>query len=379
MSPKFSIVAGYKNRDVTRVERLLKSLAVQTNTQFELIIVDYGSDMSFLLDLRILINKYPFAKLIEHAGQGHFWNRAHALNIGFRNASADTIITTDIDLIFNSDFIENCLKKCSDVNTAYYYKCWYLEEKYNDWGNEEKLNKSKLELSNDLGFGLSVISKSRLFEINGYDEYYRIYGTEDLDIHKRLKLAGLTFQWLNPNEIYTFHQWHPINMRNTKIFPQGWNETFDEYFRNNETIKRNDENWGKLIKPNERSALTALQLMLEPIENKKYVMHQTAHIYSSVLNLNKGESVFIRYIDKQFQHLNYSRKAIWREKTNNWLKKRKLPFRLELLGKFEGYYYSVTDLWGILFYLILENQGNIDYHLTLKDNTIECVFSKSDI
>ena len=80
---EISIVFGYRNRDIARVKRCMDSLKNQTFSDFEVIFIDYGSDESFVRQVRPLIGRYAFAHYYYLYTAGYPWNRSHALNVGW--------------------------------------------------------------------------------------------------------------------------------------------------------------------------------------------------------------------------------------------------------------------------------------------------------
>ena len=107
---KLSIIFGFKNRDTVRVRRCLDSLQQQSLKEFHVCFVDYGSEDNVSGEIQALVQRYSFCKYVHVPSQGQFWNRGHALNIGVRQSKpSEYILTTDIDLVFPPNFIENLI------------------------------------------------------------------------------------------------------------------------------------------------------------------------------------------------------------------------------------------------------------------------------
>jgi hypothetical protein len=79
--------------------------------------------------------------------------------------------------------------------------------------------------------------------IRGYDEYYEVWGGEDVDLLRRLRYLGLEAQSLGSDSFY-MHQWHP----KFEDVPQG---AASQRIRDNHAhlkrshgILRNGPDWG---------------------------------------------------------------------------------------------------------------------------------------
>ena len=100
----------------------------------------------------------------------------------------------------------------------------------------------------DLKYGSSIcFSLSYFFKfIRGFDEFYRLWGTEDVDIIKRFELMGLEVKDISDRTSY-IHQYH------LKYAGQGEIKRVEElhivnrdYFLENNSILRNPLGWGDL-------------------------------------------------------------------------------------------------------------------------------------
>jgi hypothetical protein len=83
MTNTISIVIGFKDREISRVKNSLDSLSLQnSDINFEVIFVDYGSEEECSNQLLLLMHNFSFVKYVKVNSRGWFWNRSHALNIG---------------------------------------------------------------------------------------------------------------------------------------------------------------------------------------------------------------------------------------------------------------------------------------------------------
>lgn len=201
-----TILFAYRNRDLDRIDLAMESLKIQTNSGFNVLFIDYGSEDKYSIPLKKLIGKYSFAKYHYVAHPGLLWNKSKAFNYGIRISQSDYILTADIDLIFHPETID-FLHTLLDLSTFTLFKYGYMPSGLT---SERIRNKSfsELEVSHygEVN-GVGLYSKQALEMINGFDEFYHFYGLEDEDLFLRLELAGVKKQ--RENKDLFRHQWHP--------------------------------------------------------------------------------------------------------------------------------------------------------------------------
>ncbi|MFN8256700.1 MAG: glycosyltransferase [Bacteroidales bacterium] len=250
----FTIILSFRNREFQRLEKCLYSLLNQTYTSYEVILVDYGSEKDLLNKIINFFKNLPeIFQLICHAGQGHFWNRAHALNIGSKEAKGDYLIFGDIDMIYPRKFITSIAENI-DPMVFVNYRCFYLRKNHSglslkDIDNLNFANK-KFESSSNAS-GLLAVSRSIFSELGGYDESFCVWGFEDNDLLKRLLDKGIDQKWLTNSMDYVYHQWHKFEK--PVIEPNFWYLTMCDYFFS-KIINTQSEKlvWGKCLQESER-------------------------------------------------------------------------------------------------------------------------------
>lgn len=226
----FSLVVVYRDRELLRVERFLDSLLHQTRQGFELIFIDYGSQPNNQKDIQTLVEKYAFAQYMYTNTRGWFWNRSKALNLGIHQANNDNIITLDIDLIFEPDFLTKVVKKFSLTHyTRFTY--YYLPQNFQDFAklfSDNHQPEKHLDKTNPAtNFGILAFTKAIFLKAGGYDEYYQVWGLEDIDFVKRLEASGTTSQGFIEG-LRVYHQWHP---KSQPQLAKGWYEQMHQYFQ----------------------------------------------------------------------------------------------------------------------------------------------------
>jgi glycosyltransferase involved in cell wall biosynthesis len=241
-----SIILGYRNREIERVKRSLDSLATQTCTNFELLFIDYGSDKVIASHVENVVNRYEFAKYFYSHTSGWFWNRAHALNTGVVKSTGTIILFYDIDLIPEPTFLEK-LSQLSFENTFYTFSCFYLPEHF-DYENRE-LERDGIHFEQNY-VGLCAAKKEHVLQINGFDEYFMVWGAEDDDFYQSLKQYGVN-HIKQPLSLYkVFHQWHHTQAPSN---PTMWYLQMVQYLYNKKYFQiKKKGNWGKLISQTDR-------------------------------------------------------------------------------------------------------------------------------
>jgi glycosyltransferase involved in cell wall biosynthesis len=362
----FSIIYSYRNRDVDRIKRSIDSLCSQTFKDFEIIFINSGSSEKFSSDISKLINGYKNCRYIYTETRGYPWNKSNALNIGIKSAKYDYILINDIDIIFPKDLLEKIKNRVNEKNVVFtrYYFC---DQKFNDWENVSTDNKNFYRANED-ACGVLCVSKKHFLEMNGYDEYFYFWGIEDRDVRNRFQLLGLKEVW--DDDIYQFHQWHQVKTFSTdRYMPVGfWPKIQEYYFKNLKKLKRNDSNFGKLLKSDERKIFEYIDLSKNEIIKKNNVFIKEYKVYypetggefiEDFYNLKKGNVFAVpnMFYPKESNMINFII-----NKSNGLLKRLKVKSGID--------YYS-NFLRGSVFNFIHDNKDLIeDYYLDFPDRTL---------
>lgn len=267
-----TLALTYRNRDLGIVKNCLDSLAQQSYRSFQVILVDYGSEMTYSNSLRELIGNYPFVQLISCPVQGQLWNKSRAINIVLKLTETPYFLVGDIDMIFRKDFFLK-LFHLKNENTTTYFQVGFLnkeESKKIKPFEEYKIN----HLSSKDATGMTLYPTALLKSINGYDEFYHGWGAEDTDVHVRLQNKRAIVNFYN-EEVLILHQWHPKSYR-TRDSLEPYHSQLEKinhrYIQQTEklkVIKANSHfNWGILPTVNDYSDLEQQQYTFS-ITNEK--------------------------------------------------------------------------------------------------------------
>jgi glycosyltransferase involved in cell wall biosynthesis len=231
------------------VKKCLDSLAVQTNNCFQVILVDYGSSKMYADELILLSKKYSFIELMQCPVQGQLWNKSRAINIAVRHCDTDYVLVSDIDMIFSPKFIDIVFNFKLESEIAY-FQVGYLSKE------ESKLNKEFSTYvikhkSTIHATGITLFPKNVLAKVNGYDEFYHGWGSEDTDVHNRINKLGVPIHFYD-SEVLLLHQWHEKSYRSLlSDFPfhtqlERINQKYLESSKLNSSITANKGvEWGK--------------------------------------------------------------------------------------------------------------------------------------
>ncbi len=207
-----TIVLTYRNRALQSLENCLDSLTRQTSKEFKVVLVDYGSILEYEKKLRELAAKYDFVTLIRCKTTHQLWCKSRAINIALKQCDTPCFFVGDIDMLYHPAFVE-ALKELEDEKRVTYLQVGFLSESE----SKEKKNFVDYEInfkSNSEATGMTLYPTALLKAINGYDEYYNGWGSEDTDVHVRLRNGGHDVKFYS-DSILMLHQWHSKHYRKT--------------------------------------------------------------------------------------------------------------------------------------------------------------------
>jgi len=210
--PLITVVIPLKNiaenhRDLDRLENCLSSLSKQNipANQLDIIVSDLDSDPDFRAKHEKTCKQHNVRHIYTETGD--VWNISRARNVGIRNASADYVMTTDVDCVFTPDFIEAVLKNMAEDKIIH---CRISDLPGNYDGKLDDffwMNKVSI-LRPPFGYGgCQVFSKKWAIKVHGFDEAYTVWGADDTDFYLRATQDGLESVWIE-RETSFFHQYH---------------------------------------------------------------------------------------------------------------------------------------------------------------------------
>lgn len=158
-----SLITTCKNR-LPHLKQTLPLMLRQPRA--EVIVVDYGCEQGTAAWVK---EHHPAAKLVQVSDDPEFCV-ARARNLGANEASHELLCFIDADTLLHVDLAE------------------WLELNHKPNGYCLYPDRAELEL-----FGFLIVARKHFFQVSGYDEAFRGWGGEDMDLYDRLARAGLAW------------------------------------------------------------------------------------------------------------------------------------------------------------------------------------------
>ena len=293
-----SIIYPYRNRDIQRIKKSLESLQLQSNMAFEVFFVNYGSDENHTQNVEILLENFSFVNYSYLYTKLQPWNKSKALNSVLKTLKSDYFFVADVDMIFDSNFIETALQ-LSKNKEVWYFQVGFLSQEETEFEKNFEDYTIKFK-SNNEATGLTLCPVEAARTINGFDEFYHFWGSEDTDFHVRLKNSGYKVNFYD-DRILMLHQCHKIyRSKETKFLTQDLqisgivqfnHQYLKKAIQENKTVVNNDD-WGEVIQGKDHFN----QLAAYASGNSKQISNKRVDIdyllYQELPNLKKGFHAF---------------------------------------------------------------------------------------
>lgn len=323
MEEKIAIIYANRNRDPERIRLSFESLKKQSLKNFEVIFVDYGSDVSLAEDLKKLMGEYDFVSSFFLPVSQLLWNKSKALNYGILQSKASYVFIADVDLIFHPKAIER-LDQLKKPESFFLFKMGYLDkDRSTDLKELQSFDDLKVSRVGEVN-GMVLAPTQVFLKVNGFDEFFHFYGAEDVDLFSRFKTAG--YREEKVEGLYFFHNWHrsfqgsedEIVTRNPRI-KNIMRINQEHYFRNmdRKILKPERQNgMGEILEPGRSSRLE------EPTCNYKIpnIAARVEHFLEEELLTLKEEVVKAEFvIDPYYETLKYRIKKKLGKQTQPYL------------------------------------------------------------
>ncbi len=373
----FSFIIPYRNREASRVKNCLQSIQNQTFQDFEVIFTDYGSDPPQKQAIESLCKEFSKVQYFYYDSRYQFWSRSHAINLGVQKAQGTYLIIVDIDLIYSPHFVQHLLAVINE-DTFVQYQCYYLPANLTDFQSLDFQKEYNYQASTtNQGGGLIAFPKEKIEKIGGFDEYFKVWGVEDMDLKKRLQNINLIGKVLSINESATFHQWHSSASQEDRM-PALWLTAMEKYAKNKSLSPL------PYLEKQVNFQRPALDLIFDKKTKSNFTFEcptlQSFVKFSQLFySLNTGDYIIINQQFTSIQASEKSRLGKLFSKTNQLLEKFRISYRVADLFTFETEVVSFVNIRDFLFYFIAENQSYIaDYAFeTTHLQQIKCVLVKA--
>ncbi len=196
----FSVIIPCLNEE-HYIGKLLKTLQIQSDQDFELFVIDGKSDDKTIEVIDSYKKGLPQLKVVVSDKRGV----AHQRNLGAQNATSEHLLFLDADSRLHEDYIkdfkEEVTKAQGDIATAY---IWPDSRNPLDWlfwlGGNMVIDLSRFAWP--FATGMNMYVRRSMFEkVKGFDELIKV--AEDNDLVKRCVNAGGKFVVLKKPKYFT--------------------------------------------------------------------------------------------------------------------------------------------------------------------------------
>ncbi len=205
MNEFVTIIYANRNRDIDRIKISFDSLKNQPEINFRVVFVDYGSEEPLVKSLGQLCSTYGFVTPYFLQVSQLLWNKSKALNYGILQTQNPYIFIADVDLIFHPEATQ-LFKNIAVEEKFFLFKLGYLNksesQKLIKKYNFEDLKPTKFGDVN----GMILAPRKAFMEVNGLDEFFHFYGSEDEDLFARMENDG--YKREHNATPFFYHNWH---------------------------------------------------------------------------------------------------------------------------------------------------------------------------
>jgi glycosyltransferase involved in cell wall biosynthesis len=203
--PKVSVVITTINRSA-QLRVTLDTIAKQNFTDFEVVIVDDGTDTETPALCKELWS-FPLRYFrLDRMRSVEYHNQSVVANFGVRQAFGKIIVLQCAECKHVGNVLAELTAQVTPDNVVL---CRADHLNQDGTINPEKTEYMNIVREKQALFFCGAIYKSWFEKLRGFDERYeRFYGADDIDFSDRLLFSGAKFEYLTSS--FVQHQWHPI-------------------------------------------------------------------------------------------------------------------------------------------------------------------------
>jgi len=163
----------------------------------EIIIVDWSTDIPIFTDPRTQdIMKNPRIRVVRAENETYFLSPSFSINLGVEKATHNHIIKLDIDYeLIDQNFIKYLSKILPKLTSGFFITDFHYVP------------------NNESMMGFVIFNKQHFDMVNGYNEIFRGWGYEDLNMYDKLSQVCQKYIISNLGK-FIYHIPHDDSMRN---------------------------------------------------------------------------------------------------------------------------------------------------------------------
>lgn len=254
-----TILIGIRDRSDHRLTLALRTIREQTYPAelVRIMVIDYGSDRSHAARVAEQCAEYR-AEYLRVDGVDR-WSRGRCLNIGIRRVTTKYLITSDADILFSRSYIAHAIEALRSTPLAVFCAPMLdLPEDSVDDLRAVARSGAPLPLDDWKRAGTPrhdwathpsiVITLATYYRmVRGFDEFFELWGSEDVDMLRRLTRLGLDRLALTSEDAFYLHQWHPKyeNLHAARDRTEHAIRRNADHRRRSHSILRNPDGWGE--------------------------------------------------------------------------------------------------------------------------------------
>lgn len=364
MSSQIDIIFCYRDREAARVKASLTSLESQSDANFHVTFIDYGSNPENSSAVEAICKTFSFCSYFYINATGKMWNRGDALNQGILLSRSEHLFFSDIDMLFFPDFVE-LLHRLKSNNKANFFPVGYLSPRSTRKASKG-LKGLPFKKSEAHASGMLLAPRQMLQKINGYNTFYSLWGLEDNDLRNRIVLNG--FETSQVQEVYLLHQYH-TPVPEDQSLPEGWIQYMKDHFQAQQLEKNNPSGITESLTVMGRPALQLVRtpgLSYREIRARKLFLR---HLLLEALSQKSAQALRILSIlpEKKGLIQKYS------QQISSILKRTGL--HVELSSPYQSQYITKKEILSEIYFLIKSaGPAILDYYIEEKDNYVQFIF-----
>jgi hypothetical protein len=224
-----TIIYPFRDRNVERLVLSYNSLKYHSTIPFNTIVVDYGSAAQYKKELMEVCKKNQI-RYVRIQAEGLPWSRGAALNAGIKAATTKYIVTTDIDMLFESDALAISKLRYQPNTVLHCRPMWLTESGIRE---EAFFGSDYYQLG-----GFQFIERDCLQKVGLFNSSIEYWGLEDIELAVRLKKNSVQSIWID-DELTIYHIWHPFSYgAGDPRPPSSWINSTEAVFRASADLKK---------------------------------------------------------------------------------------------------------------------------------------------